>query len=135
MARVRAERTGAAPASGLVPRLSPTNASLDVVLVAIGLAYGVDNGSDGALLYGSPKAIGQVLLSSLRAGEVITNTLTTAMASLVAPVDEAESAHVRHRPPPSRAPSTDSYRRSCANSWAIAEGSRYPSTTHGNVLP
>jgi NitT/TauT family transport system permease protein len=59
---------------------------LDVVLVAIGLAvwqYGVDNGSVSSLLYGSPAAIGQVLLSSLHSGELITNTLTTAMEAVL----------------------------------------------------
>lgn len=59
---------------------------LDVVLVAIGLAawqYAVDNGSDAGLLYGSPKAIAQVLLSSLQSGELITNTLTTAMEAVL----------------------------------------------------
>jgi NitT/TauT family transport system permease protein len=59
---------------------------LDVVLVAIGLAawqYAVGNGSDGGLLYGSPKAISQVLLSSLRSGELINNALTTAMEAML----------------------------------------------------
>jgi NitT/TauT family transport system permease protein len=59
---------------------------LDVVLVAIGLAvwqYGVDNGSVSSLLYGSPAAIGQVLSSSLQSGELITNTLTTAMEAVL----------------------------------------------------
>jgi NitT/TauT family transport system permease protein len=58
----------------------------DVVLVAIGLAvwqYGVDNGSVSGLLYGSPAAIGDVLSSSLRSGELITNTLTTAMEAVL----------------------------------------------------
>jgi NitT/TauT family transport system permease protein len=59
---------------------------LDLVLVAIGLAvwqYEVDSGSDGGLLYGSPAAIGHVLLSSLHSGELITNALTTAMEALL----------------------------------------------------
>jgi NitT/TauT family transport system permease protein len=59
---------------------------LDVVLVAIGLVawqYGVDSGSDGGLLFGSPKGIGQALLASLHSGELITNTLTTAMEALL----------------------------------------------------
>jgi NitT/TauT family transport system permease protein len=58
---------------------------LDVVIVGIGLAawqYGVDNGSVSGLLYGSPVAIGQVLSSSLRSGELLTNTLTTAVEAL-----------------------------------------------------
>jgi NitT/TauT family transport system permease protein len=59
---------------------------LDVVILAIGLAgwqYAADNGSSTSLLYGSPKAIGQVLLSSLNSGQLITNTLTTAMEALL----------------------------------------------------
>jgi NitT/TauT family transport system permease protein len=58
---------------------------LDVVVVGIGLAawqYGVDNGSVSGLLYGSPAAIGQVLASGLQSGELLTNTLTTAVEAL-----------------------------------------------------
>jgi NitT/TauT family transport system permease protein len=43
----------------------------------------VDNGSVSGLLYGSPAGIGQVLASSLRSGELLTNTLTTAMEALL----------------------------------------------------
>jgi NitT/TauT family transport system permease protein len=59
---------------------------LDVVIVGIGVAAwqsGVDNGSVSGLLYGSPAGIGQVLASSLRSGQLLTNTLTTAMEALL----------------------------------------------------
>jgi hypothetical protein len=88
---------------------------LDVVLVAIGLAgwhHEVDNGSDGALLYGSPKARSGSICYGMTIDHVRELDVEPCDADFVhvAPVDEAESAHVRHRPPPSRAPSTDSCR-------------------------
>src|ERR1700704_5647102 len=59
---------------------------LDLVLVAIGLAawqYAVDSDQAGGLLYGSPVAIGQALVSGVHSGELITNALTTAVEALL----------------------------------------------------
>lgn len=88
------------PAAGTAPKISGPRKDaagrrhrsvlvaivLDVVIVGIGLAawqYGVDNGAVSGLLYGSPAAIGQVLLSTLRSGELFTNALTTAVEALL----------------------------------------------------
>jgi NitT/TauT family transport system permease protein len=88
------------PAAGIAPKISGPKKDaagrrrrsvlvaivLDVVIVGIGIAAwqsGVDNGSVSGLLYGSPAGIGQVLASSLRSGELLTNTLTTAMEALL----------------------------------------------------
>jgi NitT/TauT family transport system permease protein len=59
---------------------------LDLVVVAIGLAawqYAVDSDQAGGLLYGSPVAIGQALVSGVHSGELITNALTTAVEALL----------------------------------------------------